>query len=73
MINTYTEPVSKLPALGEIDWEEWDDYSEFGFTKEHVPELIRLGTDNNFSFRKRTHARKTERENNIMKQPENCE
>lgn len=45
MTNIYTEPVSKLLALGETDWSEWDDYSEFGFTKEHVPELIRLGTD----------------------------
>ncbi len=43
--NTYTEPVSKLLTLGETDWSEWDDYSEFGFTKDHIPELIRLGTD----------------------------
>lgn len=45
MTNTYKEPVSKLLSLGVADWDEWDDYSEFGFTKEHVPELIRLGTD----------------------------
>ena len=45
MTNTYTEPVSKLLTFGEMDWSEWDDYSEFGFTKEHIPELIRLGTD----------------------------
>jgi hypothetical protein len=42
---TYTEPVSKLLTLGEMNWDKWDDYSEFGFTKEHIPELIRLGTD----------------------------
>jgi hypothetical protein len=46
MANTpYTDPVSKLLALGEADWDEWDDYSELGFTKEHILELIRLGTD----------------------------
>jgi len=46
MDNTpYTDPVSKLLTLGEADWDEWDDYSELGFTKEHILELIRLGTD----------------------------
>lgn len=45
MTNTYTVPVSKLLSLGDMDWDEWDDYSEFGYAKEHVPELIRLGTD----------------------------
>lgn len=45
MSDTYPEPVSNLIALGETDWDEWDDYSKFGFTKEHIPELIRLGTD----------------------------
>lgn len=45
MTNTYTEPVSKLLSLGAMDWGEWDDYSEFGFAKEHIPELIQLGTD----------------------------
>ncbi len=39
MTNTYTEPVSKLLALGETDWIEWDDYSEFGFTQEHIHEV----------------------------------
>ena len=24
---------------------KWDDYSEFDFAKDHIPELIRLGTD----------------------------
>lgn len=45
MENTYIEPVSKLLDLVEMDWSEWDDYSEFGFTEEHIPELLRLGTD----------------------------
>jgi hypothetical protein len=41
----YTEPVSRLLTYGEADWDEWDDYTEFGFTGKDVPELIRLGTD----------------------------
>jgi hypothetical protein len=45
MTSDYTEPVSKLLSLGELDWDEWDDYSRFSYTKAHVPELIRLGTD----------------------------
>lgn len=45
MTNTYNEPVSTLLSFGEADWDEWDDYSGLGFTEEHIPELIRLGTD----------------------------
>jgi hypothetical protein len=41
----YSEPVSRLLTYGEADWDEWDDYTEFGFTGQHIPELIRLGTD----------------------------
>lgn len=41
----YTEPVSRLLTCGEADWDEWDDYQEFNFSGQHVPELIRLGTD----------------------------
>jgi hypothetical protein len=41
----YSEPVSRLLTYGEADWDEWDDYASFGFTGEHIPELIRLGTD----------------------------
>jgi len=43
--NDYPEPVSKLLELGETDWDEWDDYSQWGFTPEHISDLIRLGTD----------------------------
>jgi hypothetical protein len=42
---TYTEPVSGLLTHGEADWDEWDDYSAYGFSSENIPELIRLGTD----------------------------
>lgn len=45
MTNRYNEPVSRLLRLGPADWQEWDDYSEFGFRQEHIPELIRLGSD----------------------------
>ena len=41
----YTEPVSLLLTYGEANWDEWDDYAPYGFTNEHVPQLIRLGTD----------------------------
>ncbi len=45
MTNTYTEPVSNLLTIGETGWHKWDDYSAFGFTAAHVPELILMGTD----------------------------
>jgi hypothetical protein len=45
MKNTYENPISELLEFGEADWREWDDYSAFGFTQEHIPELIRLGKD----------------------------
>jgi hypothetical protein len=34
-----------LLTFGDADWDDWDDYAAYGFTGEHVPELIRLGTD----------------------------
>jgi hypothetical protein len=46
----YTEPVSQLLTYGKTDWDEWDDYTAFGFTSEHIPELIRLGTDRHLLF-----------------------
>jgi hypothetical protein len=42
---SYSEPVSRLLTYGEADWSEWADYSGLGFKEEHIPELIRLGTD----------------------------
>jgi hypothetical protein len=41
----YSEPVSKLLSYGETDWDEWDDYEAYDFSDEHIPELIRMGTD----------------------------
>ncbi len=45
MKNNYEKPVSELLEFGEADWTEWDDYSAFGFSQKHIPELIRLGKD----------------------------
>jgi hypothetical protein len=44
---TYTAPVSKLLALGEepARQDPWPDYLAMGFTREHIPELIRLMGD----------------------------
>ncbi len=45
----YTPPVSQLLLRGEADMtdpDEWPDYAaELGLTAEHIPELIRLATD----------------------------
>ena len=43
--HTYTEPVSKLLLLGRPNGEEWLNYIKMGFTREHIPELIRLLED----------------------------
>ncbi len=43
--HTYTEPVSKLLALGRPNNGGWRDYLKMGFTREHIPELIRLVED----------------------------
>jgi hypothetical protein len=48
----YTEPVAALLTLGETDWNDWDDYSRFGLTPEHIPDLVRLGTDRNLLINK---------------------
>jgi len=44
---TYTAPVSKLLTLGEesASQDPWPDYLAMGFTREHIPELIRLMGD----------------------------
>jgi hypothetical protein len=41
----YPEPVHSLLTLGEADWKEWADYQSLGFSHEHIPELIRMATD----------------------------
>jgi hypothetical protein len=48
--HTYTEPVSKLLALGRPDNRVWHDYQKMGFAREHIPELIRLVEDKNLRW-----------------------
>jgi len=43
--HSYTEPVSKLLKLGDPDTQGWRDYLKMGFTREDIPELIRLVED----------------------------
>ena len=54
----YTDPVGRLPAIGDrgsVGPEEWPEYvAEFGFEPAHVPDLIRLACDTGLSFG--THA-----------------
>ena len=42
----YTEPVAQLLTYGDPrDETEWPDYLSLGFTEEHIPELIKMATD----------------------------
>ncbi len=49
MPQDYTDPVAKLLTYGAHDikhmGKHWPDYLELGFTKEHIPDLIRMLTD----------------------------
>ena len=49
MRHDYTDPVARLLDYGGFDLrrinEPWPDYLERGFSGEHVPELIRMATD----------------------------
>ena len=45
---TYSPPVDKLLTLGKpepVDWEDWLNYLEFGLGPEHIPDLLRMLTD----------------------------
>jgi len=47
----YSNPVAKLLKLGEIDgFSEWLNYTEMGIGQEHIPELIRMATDDDLNF-----------------------
>jgi hypothetical protein len=50
---TYTEPVSKLLMLGRPRGQGWHDYLQMGFTREHIPELIRLLEDKDLRWMER--------------------
>ncbi len=49
MPQEYSDPVAKLLTYGAHDikhmGQRWPDYLELGFTKEHIPDLIRMLTD----------------------------
>ena len=43
MSTTYSKPIQKILKLGEpADLDNWPDYLEYGFNKNHIPELIEL-------------------------------
>jgi hypothetical protein len=45
---TYTSPVDKLLTLGKaepVDSDKWPNYLELGLGPEHIPDLIRMATD----------------------------
>jgi hypothetical protein len=51
MISTYTDPVAKLLSYGDCRYfKTWPDYLELGFTREHIPELIRMATDEELNW-----------------------
>lgn len=50
MSHNYQPPVDKLLAAGECQVSEFGDYSEYGFTQEHVPELIRMAGDDSLHW-----------------------
>jgi hypothetical protein len=46
MAQTYSDPVAKLLSYGKCeDSQEWPDYLELGFNESHIPELIKMATD----------------------------
>jgi hypothetical protein len=45
IIEPYKDPVSKLLNYGEAKGRAWPNYLELGLTKEDIPELIRMATD----------------------------
>ena len=56
MEHDYTDPVTRLLNYGGLDIrrinEPWPNYLELGFSDEHVPELIRMMTDDNLNTAK---------------------
>ena len=49
--NKYSSPVKKLLTYGDCrEFKDWPDYLKLGFTKAHVPELIKMATDEEFNL-----------------------
>ena len=47
----YSSPVDRLLTYGDCQtMREWPDYLKLGLTSEHVPELIRMATDEDLHF-----------------------
>ena len=47
--DTYPPPVNKLLTYGASKaqlWQNWPNYAELGLGPEHIPDLIRMATDN---------------------------
>src|SRR2546421_13036934 len=48
-VDTYPPPVNKLLTYGaskSVLWQNWPNYAELGLGPEHIPDLIRMATDN---------------------------
>lgn len=50
MDHNYQPPVDKLLTIGECEMNEFGDYSGYGFTTEHIPELIRMTRDDSLHW-----------------------
>ena len=50
-VNSYSPPVDLLLAYGDCrSFREWPNYLELGFGREHIPELIRMATDDELNW-----------------------
>ncbi len=50
MTENYSSPVSNLLTLGETEIQELRNYLDMGFTREHIPELIRMVEDEDLHY-----------------------
>ena len=51
MNTTYTSPVNNLLTYGDCrEFQEWPNYLELGFTRDHIPELIRMAIDEELNW-----------------------
>jgi hypothetical protein len=41
----YPPPLNKLLTMGKAESFGWDNYASYGITREHIPDLIRMATD----------------------------
>ena len=51
MNTTYISPVNSLLTYGDCrEFQEWPNYLELGFTRDHIPELIRMAIDEELNW-----------------------